>query len=347
MEIDFSPGLEDLVCNVKEKCLEGLYEREKLGLEVPDDFRIYIKWGDNVFQKASFKIVKDKRYVFLNVLGNLFYGQKEKYKKEKKVVEFFTRARLLSQDDFSVFALKVMENPKKLTEFELEEKKLAKHKRFFKSQRKYLKNNAESALEAFLDIKDEAKDIFLHGDYDVSIRHELSHADFSYGIYPIKFTSDMIRFYDLERKYFFLRKEEYFKELKKLSLDLLETEAIMLSCEEERAIFFNFIKADKWDSFNTVAASKKVGKFFVDFFVNSSYQNMIRAQVSYKMRKQSDIGLFSKIKEMKKVSEFSDSFRKVAYHVADVLSDAYKNNRSFINDLKRAKDHDEFMSMFY
>ena len=331
MIISASVGLEDLVKDIEERTHQILKERETIGLTIPNNLKITVDWSFS-FLDDYFKLEQNEEGIHINILNHI--DNSHRYStKIRKIAKYEETIKETIKNHSTI--TKIIDNPTELINFLSPDNNTHKIK--------HLTKKAQSIKKKFDAIKVPLKEAFKKSDYIRTLRHEIDHADISEGKYIRKYMKEKEQFMIEYNKELDENNEQNSEALKKINLDMIKVYPLMESIIEERAMFFNYIEPKDINSFNEFSLSNKINKDFCEIYIESEYYYM-----TYHLLKNLYKGKnHSKKQIIRSIDNYREGFRSISFKVSSKLTEAYKRDRTFLNEIKEAETYNDLYSMFF
>jgi len=383
MKVYTHKELEELIPKVESELEKVLEEREKLGLSIPKDYQIFLNFYNAEGADATAQKTDKGSIISVNALKTVAYQFKGKEEEKLvKLANYFDITRTFLGHENWIFS--IIHNPEEtMKNFEQafkSEKALQAYKEGFKTRgrtyeeyKQFASENAEPAKKALYELLPKIKDAFKKA--DLSLRHEIDHADFfNSQIYSDSYTK-LKRSKELQYRLHTLGDKSVSKEYAKANMETLKSKIETEPIIEPRAFFFDYIKPDEWDKTNYEEVKKKIfGKFllyiehvfprdildtlvsqkwskgemdtatsmFLFYTVNNQMQSANSAayvvqpeKVNYKTANQI---LF------KEIPEWKLKLAKNAEKTIEAIGQAYKEKPSRLKQANEAKTFEEFIN---
>ncbi|MCD6590574.1 MAG: hypothetical protein J7K72_01230, partial [Candidatus Aenigmarchaeota archaeon] len=327
-EKDISKKIEGVVEN-------SLKEREDLGLSLPDcclEVRLDLYPKENA--SAYITITDENEPVIVVNIPNVALKSNRLDKEKKKILEKTLEHTYKICEFLSLLGIvssstnKIEENAKRLGLEEVYNSK--KFKSCLQELRKTYENCAKLVMregmktyEKIKNLKNDIIEAAAESEFDF-LRHEIDHADYISNSKLYKKTHQEIT----KEKF---THDDVNKILTYLSWDI--------SIAEIRAMFFDYIKPDKWKN----ADYDEIKKLVFTNFVNNYMGKVPERLINLLACKNREINLLEILNE--KMLLWEDEFLNNANRLVNVIGDAYKYKPSLLKDANEAETLDEFIDI--
>lgn len=290
MEINATRGLGALKTKVKFDLEKAVEERKSLGLTVPEDFRVGIRYYNDTNTAACATMDNNMPYLGINVLSSVYKNYKGKLDKDISfLMNYFDNSReLFINTDESIIldmmfhpvnVISELENSFRKKEFENLKKRSEMHGRKYTSYKKEAIDSAHDARKLLRVLNPVIKDKFSKTRLSASgIRHELDHLDM--------FSSKICkRFYDnigLEKK-----ADDKFKNDKKSSNEYAKIAKKTLKSRSEdyllmeiKGLFFDNVPFNAWNRVDYEDVKRKVyGRFEFNYIEGALVESIVESLI--------------------------------------------------------------------
>jgi len=275
MEIKAAWGLGKLKQKVKHDLEKVLGERRKLGLAVPEDVEVRLRYSSN---NSEFAFACLENLVPVITI-NLLQSTAQRFKGEEKdalntLSWYFDITRHILDDDNEVLAamrhpVKVIcsyENSVGKKELQSIKQDLEDNGRKYSSEKNQIIKNAKKARKIFRKIKPKIERRFAKLSMsESSLRHEIDHAAFFKSAIDTNYRENV----ESELMLSDIAEQESYEQLAKIQNKMLTLSTERDVLIESRALFFDCIPFNHWELVDYEKVKKKVYSFFQYNYIES------------------------------------------------------------------------------